>query len=138
MKFKALILAAAICATATTAHANEGAASSSSSSGSVNISVYIPPIGATLRAAQEGAVGLWSVSGRNNGLLLKLNEEDTGTGYSSISVYSRAEVGVVAHWEGGEAALATAPAQNLGGLNKTTYRVSASPAAVRTLTISGL
>lgn len=138
MKFHALFLAAAICATTTAANADEGSASGNSSSGSVNVSVYIPPIGATLRAAQEGAVGLWSVSGRNNGLLLKLNQEDSGLGYSSISVYSRAEVGVVAHWEGGETALATAPAQDLGGLNKTTYRLSASPAAVRKLTISGL
>lgn len=138
MKFPALILAAASCATATAAHADTGGTSGSSSSGSVNISVYIPPIGASLRAAQEGAVGLWSISGRNNGLMIKLNQEDTGAGYSSISVYSRAEVGVVALWEGGETALATSPAQNLGGLNKTTYQVSASPEAVRTLTIAGL
>lgn len=138
MIFRNTALAAMLVASATAAHADDGAVSQSSSSGSVTVSVYIPPIGATLRAVAEGAVGIWSVSGRNNGLLLKLHETDPGAGYSAITVYSRAEVGVEARWEGGETAAASYPVQDMGGLKKSTYVVPRSSAFVRTLTIAGV
>lgn len=131
-------LIAALFASATAAQANDGAVTQSSSSGTVTVSVYIPPIGASLRAAQEGAVGLWSVSGRNNGLLLKLHQDQTGAGYSAVSVYSRAEVGIEARWEEGQTAFMPLPIDDMGGLNKSTYVVPASASLVRTLTIAGI
>lgn len=138
MNIGKIALAAVMLVSATAAYANDGAVSQSSSTGSVTVSVYIPPIGASLRAAQEGAVGLWSVSGRNSGLLLKLHDDDTGAGYSAVSVYSRAEVGIEARWESGESAFRSAPMNDIGGLNKSTYAVPKSSALVRTLTIAGV
>ena len=123
---------------ASTAHANDGDLSPSSSSGSVSVSVYRPPIGGALAASQEGAVGLWSVSGRNSGLMIRLHRASSGDGYEAISVYSREEVGVVAEWGLDHGGRVEPMAEKAGGLNKTTYAVPPGPYPVRTLTIRGI
>lgn len=132
-----LFIIAGLCL-ASAAHANDGDLSSSSSSGSVSVSVYIPPIGAALAASQEGAVGLWSVSGRNSGLMILLHRASSGDGYKAVSVYSREEVGVVADWGSGHGGRIGSIVEKAGGFNKATYDVPTGPFPVRTLTIRGI
>ena len=54
----------------------------SSSIGTANVTVVIAPIGAAIGAARQGAVGLWSIAGGNQGLLVRaptsLSLGDTG------------------------------------------------------------
>jgi hypothetical protein len=136
---KARYILAMLCSTtlATAAQADDGNASTSSSSGSVNFTVYIPPLGAAIAAARDGAIGLWSISGRNNGLLLQLQETADGQGYTGVSVLSRAEVGVEAGWMAqGNGMVETG--QNAGGLKRATFAVPADSAPVQTLLIRGI
>ena len=45
-----------------------------SSSGTITFTIIIPPFGASIAAAQGGAVGLWTVAGANDGLMFKFDE----------------------------------------------------------------
>ena len=137
MKLLYISVLAGSLASASVAHADDGALSSSSSSGSVSVSVYIPPLRAALAAAQEGAVGLWTISGRNNGLMIQLNAAAL-RGYESVSIYSRGEVGVVAEWTSGGHAKATEERWDMNGLNKSTFAVPRGNEAVRTIRIRGI
>lgn len=138
MKLHHIALLLAGISWASGAQADEGALSPSSSSGSVTISVYILPLGAALAAHKDGAVGLWSVSGRNSGLMIKLHRDQSERGFDAVSVLSRAEVGVEAEWLSGRRGNLQTPVQNLGGLNTATLAVLAGTAPIRTLMIRGI
>ena len=78
----AIIVAAATIGTA--AQAQE--LSTSSSSGTMTITVYIPPIAPAIQAASGGAVGLWTIDGQFNGMMLRVG--DVG-GNTPVTLYTR-------------------------------------------------
>ena len=55
-------------------HAKAAELSTTSSSGTITFTIIIPPFGASIAAAQSGAVGLWTVAGANDGLMLKFDD----------------------------------------------------------------
>lgn len=120
------------------AKAEDGTLSPSSSSGSVNVSVYIPPLGAALAAAKAGAIGLWSISGRNNGLMIQLHQSAAEEGYEAVSVYSRAEVGIEAAWLAEDRLTGVITTKKQGGLVQSTISVPAGTVPIRTLMIRGI
>ncbi len=52
-----------------------GELSSNSSSGSINFTVIIPPLGAAIRAADAGAIGLWTITDATDGLMFKVDDQ---------------------------------------------------------------
>lgn len=60
------------------------------SSGSLMITVVIAPFGAAVAAAQEGAVGAWSVNGLNDGVMLGAPDAVTKGGTENISLFNNA------------------------------------------------
>ena len=55
-------------------HAKAAELSTTSSSGTITFTIIIPPFGASIAAARNGAVGLWTVAGANDGLMIKFDE----------------------------------------------------------------
>lgn len=107
-----------------------------SSSGTTAFQLYIPPIAASLRAAATGAAGIWTVKGRDGGLMIGLNRE--GDGFGSVTLFSRTTVGVELSWGApGENSSAHA-VTDIGGLNRTTYAVPEGTSPVRTFLVSGI
>jgi hypothetical protein len=58
----------------------------STASASATITVIIPPIAPVLEARAGGAVGLWSMTGGGQGLMLKLGSQ--GGGDAALSLYT--------------------------------------------------
>ena len=61
--------------------------STSSSSGSFSFTVIIPPLGASIEAANRGAAGLWTISGANDGLMIDFGSDETGV--PTLNLYRR-------------------------------------------------
>jgi hypothetical protein len=60
-------------------------------SGAISITVIIAPFGAAIAAAQEGAVGAWSVRGQNDGVLLGAPEMLNAGGVQNVSLFNNAD-----------------------------------------------
>lgn len=65
-----------------------------SASGSMTISVTIAPFGAASAAANEGAVGAWSVSGKNDGVMLSAPQMIAADRADTISVFTNSDAAV--------------------------------------------
>lgn len=74
LKFVAAALVMAPAALAPSS-AQAGELSANSSSGSITFTVIIPPVGAALRAADSGAVGLWTITDATDGLMIKVDAQ---------------------------------------------------------------
>lgn len=147
MLSKASAACALFAATAIPQASMAGDLSSISSSGSVTFTVIIPPFAASLRAASQGAIGLWSIAGANDGLLLKLDTNEAGG--SVLSLYRREGIGAeISISNPGSAADASAPdtagtadlvgSANDGGLVNDTYNLDGLTAGVNTVTIAAI
>jgi len=112
--------------------------STSSSSGSMTITVYIPPIAPALRAAQNGAVGLWTIDGKFDGLMLRV--ADVGSP-DPVTLYTRpGNLVAIAAGQSGWTARSLVPAAstvNRGGLMETTFDTAALRRA-QSVTVIGL
>lgn len=60
----------------------------SSATGSMTFTVVIGPIAPAISAYEEGAVGLWSMAGGTNGLMIKLDETVSPGGVANLSLYT--------------------------------------------------
>lgn len=65
-----------------------------SASGSMTITVTIGPFGAARSAAGEGAVGAWSVSGQNNGVMLSAPQMITADRANTNSIFTNSNASV--------------------------------------------
>lgn len=59
-----------------------------SATGSMTITVVIGPIASAIAAYDEGASGLWSMSGGTNGLMIKLDDSVNPGGEAGLSLYT--------------------------------------------------
>ena len=60
-----------------------------SSDQSFSVQVTIPPIAESLRAAKAGAVGLWTIEGRNSGLMINLSDHVAPDANASLVIFNR-------------------------------------------------
>lgn len=125
----------ALAAAATPAHASSGELSSNSSSGSVTFTVVIPPLGAAIRAANAGAVGLWTIADANDGLMIKVDDQG---GKPTLSVFHRegADLSISLSAQGSRASLLQSG--NDGGLESEHYGLDGLQAGVNIFTIAAL
>lgn len=130
-----VIMLGALGLVAAPASANAGELSFSSN-GSSTFQVYIPPIAASLRAAGSGAAGVWTVKGRDGGLMIGLNRD--GDGFGSVTLFSRTSVGVALSWGTPGDSINPGATADVGGLNRTTYDVPEGASPVRTFVVSGI
>lgn len=133
-----LLIGTAVAALFASAPACAQQLSTSSSSGTMTITVYIPPIAPAIRAAQSGAVGLWTIDGKFDGLMLRV--ADVGSA-NPVTLYTRPG-NLVAIAAGGSAwtAQSLIPATstvNNGGLTESTFNAIALR-QTRTVTVIGL
>lgn len=86
------------------AHATSGELSPNSSSGSITFTVIIPPLGAAIRAANLGAVGLWTITDATDGLMIKVNDQSDKP---TLSLFhgQGSELSVTVSGKGGQASL---------------------------------
>lgn len=68
------------------AHANDGRLGFSSSA-SATITVIIPPLGAGIEAAQQGAVGLWTLTSESGGIMVHVPETVTSGQNAKLDIY---------------------------------------------------
>jgi hypothetical protein len=112
--------------------------STSSSSGSMTITVYIPPIAPAIRAAQSGAIGLWTIDGKFDGLMLRV--ADVGSP-DPVTLYTRpGNLVAIAAGQSGWTSRSLIPAAttvNRGGLMEATFDTAALRHA-QSVTIVGL
>ncbi|HMN52589.1 MAG TPA: hypothetical protein PKC32_00200 [Sphingopyxis sp.] len=125
----------ALAAIAVPANAASGDLSSNSSSGSVTFTVIIPPLGPAIRAANAGAVGLWTIADANEGLMIRVNDQGAKP---TLSLFHRegAEVLVSLSGQGSRASLLQSA--NDGGLESEHYGLAGLQAGVNVFTISAL
>lgn len=60
-----------------------------SASSTINVTVVIAPIGAAVAAAREGAVGIWSITGGNRGLLIRAPSEIAEGGSGTVRLFAQ-------------------------------------------------
>jgi hypothetical protein len=60
-----------------------------SASSTINVTVVIAPIGAAVAAAREGAVGIWSISGGNRGLLIRAPSEIDEGASGTVRIFAQ-------------------------------------------------
>lgn len=60
-----------------------------SASSTINVTVVIAPIGAAVAAAREGAVGIWSISGGNRGLLIRAPSQIVEGGSGTVRIFAQ-------------------------------------------------
>lgn len=60
----------------------------SSASGSMRFTVIIGPIAPAIAAYEDGAAGLWSMSGGTSGLMIKLDDTVSRGGTANLTLYS--------------------------------------------------
>ncbi|GGB76128.1 hypothetical protein [Blastomonas aquatica] len=53
------------------------------------MTVVIAPIGAAVSAARDGAVGIWSISGGNRGLLIRAPAEIAEGGSGTVRIFAQ-------------------------------------------------
>lgn len=127
--------------------ANAAELSTVSSSGTMTISVYIPPISSALRAQATGAVGLWTIEGQFDGMMVQLGRpagdgnDTAGEAASPLTLYTRPGnmVGVSMNGADWNAASLVVP-QSSGedaGLVRSTYAVPQAESG-QVVTIVGL
>lgn len=134
LKFAAAAIAVAPVAFApSSAHAGE--LSANSSSGSITFTVVIPPIGAALRAADSGAVGLWTITDASGGLMLKLDDQGKEP-VLSLFHGGGSELTVSLSGKTGNAALLRSG--NDGGLQSEHYSLGGLDAGVNVVTLSSI
>jgi len=127
--FRLLTVLAAVAAPIGAAHAAE--LSTVSSSGSMTITVYVPPIGPALRAQATGAVGLWTIDGQFDGMMVQLADGAPGSPTANpLTVYSRPGNLLAvslqgSHWTSGSF-VAPDSASGDDGLIRSTYTVPAA------------
>ncbi|WBY16510.1 hypothetical protein PF049_13120 [Erythrobacteraceae bacterium WH01K] len=130
-----LATALAACLIPTPVFAHAGVAISSSAV--MELRVYIPPIADSLRAAETGANGIWTVKGEHGGLMIALDSE--GTAESRVTIYSRESAAFNVFWDSADMRQAgTADSGSLGQLAIKSFAVPKGPELVRTFTITPL
>ncbi len=131
----ALATALAACLIPTPAFAQAGMAVSSSAV--MQLRVYIPPIADSLRAAESGANGIWTVKGEHGGLMIALDSE--GTNDSKVTIYSRESTAFNVFWDNTTTRqVGLADSGSLGQLAMKSFAVPKGPELVRTFTIRPL
>lgn len=108
-----------------------------SSSASASVSVYIPPISAALRASAQGAVGLWSITGQFNGIMIDLGETQDGL-FDSVEVFTRTTTGYELQWDLAATSNPVIASNDKGGLAQSLFRVPAGSPPVATFTIRAI
>ncbi|MDB5714166.1 MAG: hypothetical protein JWO15_1563 [Sphingomonadales bacterium] len=121
------------------------------SAGAVNITVDIPPFAAALKAQGEGAVGLWTVTDSNSGLMLRLPEKIEGANAASISIYHSSGVQFFVSAPAEQFAIASTTSDRLNGMIRESFSLQMRrpnnpqltdgqrrPAAVATLLVTAI
>lgn len=113
-----------------------GELSSASSSGSFTFTVIIPPIGDALRLARGGAVGLWTIAGANDGLMIQF---DQNSGGQALRLFRRPSMAATVSVDG-RTIESTGGVPSIGefGLAEDVYRVGESDSQLETVTIAGI
>lgn len=94
------------------------------SSATMSITVVIAPFGAVDAASREGAVGGWSVSGLNDGVMLSAPDVLTSASASDISVLSNADTPVSVRATDPRATLRLKQSSEFKGLSRTDFSLS--------------
>lgn len=119
----------AIAVLATVATSAPVYAQSGQSSGSVTVRLTIPPLSAAVNAARTGAVGGWTVTGLNNGLMIRAPKELPESGSASVDLFSgRAVLFSVESGADSLLAVESVGRSNSGGLIRTQLQLQRSDA----------
>lgn len=132
-----IIIAAVASASLAAPAAAETGQMGSSSSASSTFRVYIPPLAASLQAAENGAVGLWTVEGREQGLLISLDRDESRSP-KSVTVYSRRADGIEFRWSGARNASRPVVAGDFNGLSRKTFSMPQTASPVEVFTLTGI
>ena len=103
----------------------------STSSETMTITVIVAPIGAAVAAEQQGAVGSWTISGLNQGLMIDLPDQITPGSDQSFSLYAATTSTLTARPVGAGARIAAAGSNFDRGLGRQDFvlsRDAATPA----------
>ena len=125
---KSLLAAMALLGIAAPAHAASGDLGASSSA-TMHITVIIPPIGPAIAAPQSGAVGVWTITGGNDGLMLDLPTTITPGVEQSFSLFSAYAGPLVATPLGASATIRRGALVNDRGLGRQDFTLVPDPAA---------
>jgi hypothetical protein len=96
-----------------------------SASGSMTISVTIAPFGAAFAAASEGAIGAWSVSGKNDGVMLSAPEMITADRANTISIFTNSNAAVAITPLDQRAKISLQSTSDFKGLNRQDFTLRA-------------
>jgi hypothetical protein len=110
--------------------------STSSSTGSFAFTVVIPPLGASIAAANEGAAGLWTIAGANDGLMIDFGSDELGK--PTLNLYRRAGIAAEIFTGAQLEATGRTDSKNNDGLMNDQYRFDGLSAGVETITIRGV
>ncbi len=133
--FRVTAIASFAAMLASPAYASNGQTDASSSA-SATIAVYIPPIASALQASSEGAVGLWSISGQHEGIMINLIETD---GYiHSVDIYSRQTSGIELQWDASMRSTQIRADWNRPGLVQNHFQVPDDIDLVSTFTVRAI
>ena len=99
-----------------------------SSDQSFSVQVTIPPIAESLRAAREGAVGLWTVTDNENALMIKTPDLlVAGEGAEATIYHGQAMLFSLVSETGNGLKISMNGATTDNGLRRASYTVSAMP-----------
>lgn len=99
----------------------------SSASASATITVIIPPIAPVLAARAGGAVGLWSMTGDGQGLMLKIGSDAGGN--AALSLYTPEATVLSVRMADGDGRVFRAAENRDGGLRRQDFLLAANAAA---------
>lgn len=119
----------------TPSYAASGELSQNASAGSVTFTVVIPPLGASIRAANSGAVGLWTVSNANDGLMLRVDDDSAAP---TLSVFHRESAAISVSFSNPKGYAKLMRSGNDGGLELEHYGFGGLEAGVNVFTIAGI
>ena len=115
--------------------ARAGELSAGSSSGSITFTVVIPPIGAAIRAADSGAVGLWTITDATDGLMIKVNNQGKRP---VLSLFHGGGSELTVHLSGKGGNVSFLHSANDGGLESEHYSLNGLQSGVNIFTLSGI
>lgn len=94
------------------------------STGSVNVTVVIPPIGAALAASREGAVGLWGVNGRRQGVMIQMPREVRAREPGQVSLFVPGALPLIVEVAEGEGGVVRTGLRSDRGLTRQEFAVT--------------